>query len=270
MKCEEYEYVEDEFTCKDCGPGRWPYDHKRSCYKLEVEYMKWGSLFSVVPASIACIGIILTIFVIILFIKNHETPLIRASGRELSYMLLFGILFCYANTFALLTKPTLATCIAQRFGIGVGFSIIYGALLTKTNRISRIFDSAAKSAKRPSYISPKSQVIIACSLIFIQILITTAWMIIEPPGARHTYPNRKQVSVFRKHSFIAFYNKIQVLKEHVHSCISPSSNRIFNTAKNSISTVSPFSIGTIILFKLHAAYSHVFATRFEIIDHIQS
>ncbi|XP_050497371.1 metabotropic glutamate receptor-like [Diabrotica virgifera virgifera] len=164
-KCEEYEFVYDEFTCKDCGPGYWPYEDKLSCYALELQYMRWNTPYAFVPAAFSCLGILVTFAVIVLFIKHNDTPLVRASGRELSYMLLFGILLCYLNTFALLAKPTTEICITQRFGIGVGFSIIYGALLTKTNRISRIFDSASKSAQRPSYISPKSQVMITCSLI---------------------------------------------------------------------------------------------------------
>lgn len=56
-----------------------------------------------------------------------------------------------------------------RFGVGLGFSIIYGSLLTKTNRISRIFDSARRSARRPSFISPKSQMVITCMLISVQV-----------------------------------------------------------------------------------------------------
>jgi metabotropic glutamate receptor 3 len=96
---------------------------------------------------------------------------VKASGRELSYLLLGGILLCYLNTFVLLVKPTAVSCILQRFGVGVGFSIIYGALLTKTNRISRIFDSASKSAKRPDYISPKSQLVITCTFIGVQVQI---------------------------------------------------------------------------------------------------
>lgn len=194
MKCEEHEYSADEFTCKDCSPGYWPTEDKRSCYKLEVEYMKWTSLFSLIPAGIAVLGIGATIFVVVLFIKNNDTPIIRASGRELSYMLLSGILFCYGITFSLLAKPTHVNCIAQRFGIGVGFSIIYGALLTKTNRIARIFKSAAKSAQRPKYISPKSQVLITTLMIIGQIGITLIWMYIEPPGVHFAYPNRTQVS----------------------------------------------------------------------------
>lgn len=82
----------------------------------------------------------------------------RATGRELSYALLMGITLCFANTFVLLQKPSLLTCTMQRFSVGMGFCIIYSALLTKTNRISRIFDSASKSARRPKFISPKSQV----------------------------------------------------------------------------------------------------------------
>lgn len=57
----------------------------------------------------------------------------------------------------------------QRFGVGFGFSLIYSALLTKTNRISRIFDSASRSARRPGFISPKSQVIITWFLVSIQV-----------------------------------------------------------------------------------------------------
>lgn len=56
-------------------------------------------------------------------------------------MLLGGILICYCNTFTLLARPMLLTCAIQRLSVGTGFSIVYGALFTKTNRISRIFDS---------------------------------------------------------------------------------------------------------------------------------
>lgn len=141
--------------------------------------MQWDSVFAIIPLTIACVGIMMTIVVIGLFVKHHDTPLVRASGRELSYLLLFGILVCYSNTFVLLAEPTLLSCVAQRFGVGVGFSIIYGALLTKTNRISRIFDSASKSAQRPKYISPQSQLVISITFIgkynskrFLRILIS--------------------------------------------------------------------------------------------------
>ncbi len=68
------------------------------------------------------------------------------SGRELSFVLLFGILFCYGMTFILIMKPTDYWCAVQKFGIGFCFSICYSALLTKTNRIARIFRYACMTA----------------------------------------------------------------------------------------------------------------------------
>lgn len=192
----------DDFTCRDCGFGYWPYPDKLSCYALELQYMRWSSPFVLVPVAFSCLGIIMTMSVMGLFVKHNDTPLVRASGRELSYMLLFGILLCYMNTFALMARPTTETCITQRFGVGVGFSIIYGALLTKTNRISRIFNSASRSAQRPKYISPKSQVIITASMIAMQVILTLIWMIVEPPGTRYYYPNRMQVMTPDKSNFL--------------------------------------------------------------------
>ncbi|ACY70470.1 metabotropic glutamate receptor [Drosophila virilis] len=234
--CEPYEYVYDELTCKDCGPGLWPYPDKLSCFALNIQYMRWNSLFALVPLAIAIFGITMTIIVIVLFARNHDTPLVRASGRELSYTLLFGILVCYCNTFALIAKPTIGSCVLQRFGIGVGFSIIYSALLTKTNRISRIFHSASKSAQRLKYISPQSQVVITTSLIAIQVLITMIWMIVEPPGTRFYYPDRTEVILKCKIQDMSFlfsqlYNMILITICTVYAIKTRKIPENFNESK---------------------------------------
>jgi metabotropic glutamate receptor 2/3 len=124
-KCELWEYVYNESHCADCGEGRWPNKDKVSCYDLNLQYMEWDSLFAIVPIVIACLGIALTLFVIITFIKYSDTPIVKASGRELSFILLGGIMFCYLNTFILLTKPTTITCAIQRFGVCVHSLILF-------------------------------------------------------------------------------------------------------------------------------------------------
>ena len=167
--CRDQEYVVDEFTCKKCSDGWWPHENKSGCYQLPEQYMRWDSIYAIVPVVTSVLGILLTLFVIHTLIKALDTPIVKASGRELSFILLGGILFCFLMTFILLAKPSILSCSLQRFGVGTGFSVIYGALLTKTNRISRIFDSARKSARRPSFISPKSQVVICMIFVSIQV-----------------------------------------------------------------------------------------------------
>ena len=104
------------------------------------------------------------------------------SGRELSYVLLTGILLCFINTFLLLAKPCITSCILQRFGVGLGFSVVYGALLTKTNRIFRIFRLASMSAARPNFVSPRSQLFITFSIVGVQVFATIIWCLVHNPG----------------------------------------------------------------------------------------
>ncbi|XP_040579714.2 LOW QUALITY PROTEIN: metabotropic glutamate receptor-like [Lepeophtheirus salmonis] len=193
QKCQDYEYMEDEFTCKDCGNGRWPHNNKSLCYDLELQYMDWTTVYAIIPIVISTIGILLTLATLCIFIKYRDTPLVRASGRELSYVILSGLLLCYLNTFILIAPPGIIICTIQRFTVGMGFSFTYGALLTKTNRISRIFHSAATSARRPSYISPRSQLMITSVLVSLQFFATLIWIFAAFPAAIKVYPQRHDV-----------------------------------------------------------------------------
>ena len=167
--CNEWEYIKDEKTCEECPSGSWPHKNKTGCFVMEVQLMDWTTLHAIVPMGLASLGIIATSFVISLFVVYNSTPVVMAAGRELSYMLLAGCLFCYFMTFVLIAPPSELMCAIQRFGVGFGFSIIYSSLLIKTNRISRIFESARRSARRPPFISPKSQIVMTCVLILIQV-----------------------------------------------------------------------------------------------------
>jgi len=158
--CDPSSYVEDEYTCRACPGGWWPTKDRRGCLRLTQQYMRWDSPFAIVPAVLAVVGIAATCVVVVAFFRNFDTPVVKASGRELSFMLFAGFIICYLQTFVILAKPGPISCGLQRFGVGVGFAVTYAALLTKTNRISRIFDGARHSAKRPPFVSPRSQVII--------------------------------------------------------------------------------------------------------------
>ncbi len=77
------------------------------------------------------------------------------------------ILFYFV--FYLFHRPTNILCGIQLFLTGFVFTIVYAALLTKTNRIARIFQAGRKSAKRPNFISPKSQLVICAGICSLQV-----------------------------------------------------------------------------------------------------
>ncbi|XP_076388894.1 metabotropic glutamate receptor B isoform X2 [Megachile rotundata] len=193
FNCTQYQirHPKDETQCIPCRQGTVPDETHSTCRDIPEEFLRPESGWAIGAMSFSAVGIMITLFVCGVFLKHNDTPVVRASGRELSYVLLSGILLCYLVTFALVLRPTDIVCGIQRFAAGFCFTVVYAALLTKTNRISRIFNASKHSAKRPSFISPRSQLIICSGLVFVQILINGVWMIIDPARAMHHYPTRE-------------------------------------------------------------------------------
>lgn len=169
--------------CEPCPLGYWPTINRTSCYKLKETSMELLSTQALVPICLSILGNLLTFYVVVLFYQKRHTPIVKASGKELCFIMLGGIHLCYLMTFPIIIRPHLITCVVQRLGIGLAFSMMYAALLTKTNRIARIFESTKKQGKlRPQYISPRSQVVICSGLILIQLLLSLLWLAYERPS----------------------------------------------------------------------------------------
>ncbi|XP_064084977.1 metabotropic glutamate receptor 8-like isoform X2 [Macrobrachium nipponense] len=177
-------------TCRPCDLGWAPTSDKVSCFKLAPEHITWDSAWAIVPLAFSSLGLLFTLLTTITFIRYNTTPVIMASGRELCYVLLAGIALCYLMTFVILAPPSTSTCALLRIGLGTGLCICYSAIFTKTNRISRIFNRGMKSIKRPSYTSPRSQIVICMGLVGVQLVGVVAWMLVEFPTTKEVYPYR--------------------------------------------------------------------------------
>ncbi|KAM7003047.1 LOW QUALITY PROTEIN: metabotropic glutamate receptor 3 [Tautogolabrus adspersus] len=198
--CEPHEYLADEFTCSPCAPGQWPTEDLTSCYDLPEDYIMWEDAWAIGPITIACVGFMCTGLVFWVFVRHNHTPLVKASGRELCYFLLAGVFLSYTMTFLFLAKPSPAICALRRLGLGTSFAVCYSALLTKTNRIARIFNGVkdGAGAVRPRFISPSSQVFICLSLISVQLVMVSIWLLLEVPGTRRcTLPERRQTVILK-------------------------------------------------------------------------
>lgn len=180
-RCEGYNYQVDELSCELCPLDQRPNVNRTGCQLIPIIKLEWHSPWAVVPVFVAILGIIATTFVIVTFVRYNDTPIVRASGRELSYVLLTGIFLCYSITFLMIAAPDTIICSFRRIFLGLGMCFSYAALLTKTNRIHRIFEQGKKSVTAPKFISPASQLVITFSLISIQLLGVCVWFVVDPP-----------------------------------------------------------------------------------------
>uniref|UniRef100_A0A4W6EMZ3 Glutamate metabotropic receptor 6 n=1 Tax=Lates calcarifer TaxID=8187 RepID=A0A4W6EMZ3_LATCA len=179
--CDGYQYQLDEFTCETCPTDMRPTPNRTTCRPTPIIKLEWNSPWALVPASLAMLGILATSAVVITFIRFNDTPIVRASGRELSYVLLTGIFLIYLITFLMIAEPGVVVCAFRRLLLGLGMAITYSAMLTKTNRIYRIFEQGKRSVTPPKFISPTSQLLITFILISVQVLGVFVWFGVVPP-----------------------------------------------------------------------------------------
>ncbi|KAJ8257763.1 hypothetical protein GJAV_G00189420 [Gymnothorax javanicus] len=179
--CDGYQFQADEFTCEMCPFDMRPTENRTGCRPTPIIKLEWHSPWAVIPVFLAILGILATSSVVITFIRFNDTPIVRASGRELSYVLLTGIFLTYLITFLMIAEPGPVVCAFRRLLLGLGMCISYAAMLTKTNRIYRIFEQGKKSVTPPKFISPTSQLVITFILISVQVLGVFIWFGVVPP-----------------------------------------------------------------------------------------
>lgn len=145
--------------------------------------------------SIALVGLVLTLCAAIVFIRHNNTPVVKSSTRELSYMILFAMLLAYTTTFFLVAPPSRRTCLMTRVLPGFAFAMMYGALVTKTNRIARILAGSKKKiiTRRPRFMSATAQVAITWLIVAIECAIIVTMLLREPADSMHSYPSDERV-----------------------------------------------------------------------------
>lgn len=156
--------------CAPCTNKTWPDSERTACLELIPEYLSYDSAIGAILITLAGLGIIATFVVATLYGINNDHKLIKASGRELSYVMLFGIWLHYSAVLIFILKPTDWSCIVNMCTFGLSFCLVYAPLLTKTNRIYRIFVESGRHGKiRPRMIDAKSQLMFTSILVLIKV-----------------------------------------------------------------------------------------------------
>ncbi|KAK6749508.1 hypothetical protein RB195_001862 [Necator americanus] len=176
--------------CDMCPEGEVPDETQSYCVPIPPVSMRWDSAWALIPAGFSLLGLTSTIFVVGVFLKFSNTPVIMASGRELCYCMISGISMCYLLTFFLVSQPSAPSCAFTRVLMGLSMSAIYAAIITKTNRLARVFKP--DSAQRPRCITPTAQVGICVSIVSVQLFGSIVWLLVDPPGTKVVFPSRTE------------------------------------------------------------------------------
>uniref|UniRef100_A0A2C9KFI2 G-protein coupled receptors family 3 profile domain-containing protein n=1 Tax=Biomphalaria glabrata TaxID=6526 RepID=A0A2C9KFI2_BIOGL len=187
--CQENEIMLDNKTkCAACRLGTRPDLNKTECEDIPVDFINWGKTEAITCMSLACLGICFTLWIFVIFLRYKDTPIVKASTRELSYIILVGICLAFSANFVIVAKPIREFCYLTRILPGLSFSLMYGALVTRTNRIARILEGSKRiMTKKPKFMSATAQVVITGIIIGIECTVITAMLVLQPADIKIDY-----------------------------------------------------------------------------------
>jgi len=179
--------------CTPCPRGYWANHNHSRCEPIQPTSLHWRDTLGVIIICISGAGFLAVICTFAVFYIYRHTPVVKASSKELCYILLVGIAWCYVTPIVFIVDRTDQVCRAIPFVTGLCPSLIAGTLLTKTNRISRIFNRKLLKTGTPSFLSKKWQLLMVICLAVVECLIGAGCVLFNETGSRLLISETKKV-----------------------------------------------------------------------------
>ncbi|KAL1773090.1 vomeronasal type-2 receptor 116-like [Sigmodon hispidus] len=197
----------DVDQCVKCLDHQYANTERNYCLQKSMTFLDYDDPMGIVLSCMALYFSALSAVVLGIFVKQQDTPIVKANNRTLSYILLITLNFCFLCPFLFIGQPSTATCILQQTTFGVLFTVAISTVLAKTITVVLAYKVTAPGrrirwllvTRAPNFIVP------ICTLT--QIIFCGIWLAKSPPFIdTDVYSEHEHIIMMcNKGSVTAFY-----------------------------------------------------------------
>ncbi|XP_071995643.1 G-protein coupled receptor family C group 6 member A-like isoform X3 [Engystomops pustulosus] len=194
VACPENHYTShsDMGYCMPCNnKTHWSPVNSSVCFLKKVEFLRWDDGLAIVLLIITFVGMFAIFAIGILFAKNFDTPVVKASGGILCYVILFSILISFVSAIFFIGKPAEFKCKVRQTIFGISFTVVVACILLKSIKILLAFTFEPRVHSILKFLYKPFTLVFVCTGF--QVMICTTWLIFWSPYIKENFSLQKTI-----------------------------------------------------------------------------
>ncbi|NXL43141.1 GPC6A protein, partial [Podilymbus podiceps] len=164
----------------------WAPINSTTCYRKTIHFLAWTDWFAIFLLLLSAFGVVLVLSISVIFTKNLNTPVVKASGGlTVCYIILFSHFLIFLSTVFFIDEPTEFKCKTRQALFGISFTLCVSCILIKSLKILLAFSFDPKLQNFLKCVYKPVPTVVTCTGI--QVIICTFWLIFRTPFVKQNF-----------------------------------------------------------------------------------